>query len=521
MPEDRSNVGAMLVDALASWPDRIAFRDAEGEISYAAFAQMVRRALAAFREAGLAPGDVVAQLSENRWRQYALLAAAYIGGYRSLTLHAMAGEADQKFILEDSAARLLVSTSKHAERAGRIAAALPQLRLLGHEAKGPLPCFWAVAENAELPPLDPVPDSETVVRIAYTGGTTGLPKGVLLSSRALAANARAALAGIDWPADPVFLCPAPISHGAGSIVLPTLMQGGTVILQPAFSTESFYAAAREHCASVTWLVPTMVEALMAAPPEQSAPHLKTLIYSGAPMAPDRIRRALDRFGPVLVQCYGQTEAPNTISILAREDHIGASDKRLSSAGRPTDAVELRIVDERGQKTPAGEAGEICVRGPLVMSGYLERPEETAAALAGGWLHTGDIGRIDEEGYLHILDRKKDMIISGGFNVYPKEVEDVIAADPAVAAVAVIGLPDPKWGEAVVACVVPAAEHLLDAASIQARVRAAKGPVQTPKQVLTLDAMPLTPLGKVDKRALRARLMRLTAAPAHDRPALQP
>jgi fatty-acyl-CoA synthase len=233
-------------------------------------------------------------------------------------------------------------------------------------------------------------------------------------------------------------------------------------------------------------------------------HLHCLTYGAAPMTPARIREAMNVFGPVLVQGYGQTEAPNTLLTLTREDHLSPDDRRLASAGRPYPGITLAVLDAEDQPVRQGEVGEICVRGSLVMSGYWKQPEQTAEALRNGWLHTGDMAWQDEEGYFYIVDRKKDMIISGGFNVYPKEIENVIASHDAVAAVAVIGVPDPKWGEAVKAVVVLRPDASVDAAQLIALVRERKGPVAAPKSVDFVEGLPLTALGKPDKKALRAR-----------------
>ena len=206
---------------------------------------------------------------------------------------------------------------------------------------------------------------------------------------------------------------------------------------------------------------------------------------------------------MLLPSHGQTEAPNALLILNRQDHVGFSDAQLAAAGRPSPLMQLRLLDYQGHAVPPGALGEICVRGPLLMPGYLHRAEETAAALAGGWLYTGDMAWQDADGLAHIVGRKKHLVISGGFNVCPKEVEDVLCTHPAVAAAAVIGLPDDQWGELVLACVQLTPGAAADAEPLMELVRAAKGAVTTPKRVEFLPALPLTVLGKIDKKALRA------------------
>ncbi len=227
-----------------------------------------------------------------------------------------------------------------------------------------------------------------------------------------------------------------------------------------------------------------------------------MFYGAAPMDPDRLADGIRRMGSVFFQFYGQTECGMTISVLHRDEHDPTDPDRLASCGRPVPWLDVRLLDADLVEVPVGGVGEICVRGPLVTQGYWRRPELTAETLRGGWLHTGDLGRFDAAGYLSIVGRSKDLIISGGFNVYPAEVETVMRADPTVAEVAVVGLPDDTWGEAVTAFVVPTAGAEIDPDRLRAMVREAKGSIQTPKSVHVVDALPLTPLGKIDKAALR-------------------
>lgn len=499
-------LGDLILDALERHRDRAAILDGDRTLTYGDLGERIARALATYGALGLAPGDTVAQLSANSAELYAAMAAAYIGGYRSVTLHAMGGLEDQAFILADSQAKLLIVDAAHAERALALQARLgPAVAVLLHDAAEPLPCFWALDEGPAALPRRAVGQSEDIIRLAYTGGTTGRPKGVMLSNRALVSNTLLALASIEWPAEVRFLCPAPISHGAGSIILPTLMRGGCVILQKGFAAEGFARQLATSRATLTWLVPTMIIKLLDWLDTASADlsSLETLIYSGAPMAPAHIRQALDRLGPVMFQCYGQTEAPNTVLYLSRADHVGAGSGRLASAGRPFPGVEVAILDDLAAERPRGEVGEICVRGPLVMSGYWRQPEATAEVFAQGWLHTGDVGFVDPDGYVHIVDRKKDMVISGGFNVYPKEIEDVLLRHVAVAEAAVVGLPDPVWGEAVKALVVLRPGAQASAAELTDLVRSVKGAVHAPKSVDFVATIPVTALGKPDKKAIRA------------------
>jgi fatty-acyl-CoA synthase len=504
---ETGTMGELIASAVQRFPDRVAFVEPDGStIGYRELGERIGRLIRLLAQLGLRRGDTVVQLSANRPETFAVIAAVYVAGLRSVALHTMGSEDDHAFVIEDSEAKAVIVDPAYAARGRALRARSPRVaHWLAHGAIEDMEDLWALAAGCAPEALKPVGEAEDIVRLAYTGGTTGRSKGVMLSNRALCTNTVLALAGIDWPDEVAYLCPAPISHGAGSLVVPTLMRGGRVILQRGFDAQRFLEAVQAHRPTLTWLVPTMIYALLDHPETRATDWrcLHSLVYSAAPMAPARIREALGVFGPCLIQCFGQTESPNTILTLSRADHA-AGGERLASAGRPFPLIRVALLDDDCREVPDGEIGEICVRGPLLMSGYWKQPELTAEAFRGDWLHTGDLARRDADGYVYVVDRKKDMIISGGFNVYPKEIEDVLAAHPAVAAAAVIGVPDERWGEAVKAVVALKPGALVDAEALIARVREAKGPVYAPKSVDFEAQLPLTPLGKVDKKALRAR-----------------
>jgi fatty-acyl-CoA synthase len=254
------------------------------------------------------------------------------------------------------------------------------------------------------------------------------------------------------------------------------------------------------------VVPTMLYALLDHPDfaTRDLSSLATVYYGASAISPTRLREAITRLGPIFFQYYGQAEGPMTICVLRKDEHDVDDLDRLATCGRPVPWVHVKLLDADGVEVPRGEPGEICVRGPLVMRGYWNKPEQTAEALAGGWLHTGDIAREDGDGFYTIVDRKKDMVVTGGFNVFPREVEDVISGHPAVANVAVIGVPDERWGEAVKAVVVLRPGQSVAPDELIALVKEAKGSVQAPKTVDFVDEIPLSPLGKADKKALRAQ-----------------
>lgn len=500
-----ATLAEVIVQAIQRYPNRLAFASDAGTLSYTELGQRISQTAQYFDALGLKPGDVVAQLAGNRYEVFVTVAAAYLRGLRSVTLHALGSAEDHALVLQDAQAKVFIVDESFEQRGLQLAQRnLPILHWL---SLGNIAGFTELDKQLsgfQPQVLEPYGDAEHIIRIAYTGGTTGRSKGVLLSNRALLTNCLLSLACLDWPEQTRYLCAAPISHGAGSLVIPTLMRGGTITLLPRFSTEAVLNAIEKYQCNVTWMVPTMLYALLDNPrtAQMDWQLFHSLIYSAAPIAPSRLQQALDVFGPVLIQSYGQTEAPNAILILNKEDHQALGPNQLTAAGRPYPGVKVALLDENNQVVPVGQVGEICVRGPLVMSGYLHLKEETEKVFKGGWLHTGDMAVQDRSGLFYIVDRKKDLIITGGFNVYPKEVEDILTAHEAVAAAAVVGIADNKWGEIVVAFVKCKAQTEMQANTLIALVKNKKGPVAAPKHILFVDVLPVTALGKIDKKALR-------------------
>jgi len=285
--------------------------------------------------------------------------------------------------------------------------------------------------------------------------------------------------------------------------MPALLRGGTLLVLNGFEPVKVMQAIQDHRINCMLLVPTMIYALLDCPRlgEFDLSSLETIFYGASSIAPARLREAILKIGPVFAQFYGQAEAPMTITYFRKADHDPNDLVRLSSCGKPSPYVRVELMDADCNPVADGEPGEICVQGPLVMDGYRD-PELNIEAFRGGWLHTGDVAVRDPDGFLRIVDRTKDMIVSGGFNVYPREIEDIMTEHPAVSQVAVIGVPHEKWGEAVTAIVVlkPGAEVAEE--DLIAPVAARKGSFQAPKAVHFTDAIPQTPVGKPDKKALR-------------------
>jgi fatty-acyl-CoA synthase len=499
----------LIVRSIRRWGDRVAFIDGTEQVTYRAFGERVSRLVQCFAAMGLRKGDGLAQLSANRIDAFAVMAACFCSGVRYSPLHPLGSVEDHAFILEDAGiAALVVDPASFGEKGGELTRRAPGLKhvlTLGPGAYGK--DVLREATKHEAAPLNPEVTADDLLFIAYTGGTTGRPKGVAHAHSSIVFNALLTLAEWDWPRDIRMLVAAPITHAAGMMIVPVMLRGGTVIMQPAFDPAGFVADLKRHRATATFLVPTMVYRLLDHPgaTPEALMSLELILYGAAPISPTRLAEAVRRFGPIFQQAYAQYEAPNTLTILPQKLHEpDAHPDRLASCGAPIAGMQVKLLDENDQEVAAGEVGEICARGPLVMTGYWKREEANAETLRNGWLHTGDMAYADADGFLYLVDRKKDMIISGGFNVYPREIEDVLTSHPGVAAAAVIGVPDEKWGEAVKAVVVKRAGTDVEADALIALVRERKGAVYAPKSVDFADAIPVTAIGKPDKKALRAR-----------------
>jgi fatty-acyl-CoA synthase len=476
-------------------------------MTYQALAEAVGRTMAVLVKQGMRRGDGAAMLSSNRTEAWIVQAALLILGCRFTPLQAMGSQADHEFVCADAEVRMLVfDASEFSERASAIARRVPDMTLLALGSTDAAVDLLRLAASVEPAVLTAVPEIEDVCWLPYTGGTTGKPKGVILPHRSMVHNAWLTATEFDWPEVARFIACTPISHGAGLMIVPTLLRGGTIILEHHFDPEGFVESVHANRATASFMVPTMLYVLLDHPgldPARLAT-LQTIIYGASPISPARLEQALDALGPVFNQLYGQSEAPNTATVLRKRDHQSIRPHLFASCGRPVTSLRVEVHDDADKECSVGDVGEIVIRGPLVMDGYWRRPEQTAETLRNGWLHTGDLAKRDEDGYLYIVDRSKDMIISGGFNVFPREVEDALTAHPAVAAAAVIGVPDSKWGEAVKAIVVLKAGAYVGSEDLIALVREQKGPVYAPKSIEFVDSIPLTSVAKPDKKALRAK-----------------
>lgn len=353
-------------------------------------------------------------------------------------------------------------------------------------------------------------EPDDLAAIMPTGGTTGLPKGVMLTHRNLGVSISFSINNNHYePQESIVnLAAAPMTHTAGFLSLPVSARGGKVVVINKPDLELMLETIERHQVTEVFLPPTVIYRLLSLPniEQKNFSSLRYMMYGAAPMSVSKLKQAIEVFGPVMLQGYGQTEAPGAISSLLPGDHFKeggiASDDQLSSCGRPSLFNATSIRGENKELLPQGDTGEICVRGDIVMKGYYKQPEKTAETIIDGWLYTGDVGHIDDSGFLHITDRKRDVIITGGFNVYPSEVEQVLWTHDSVLDCAVIGIPDEQWGEAVKAVVELKSGKQANSEDLILFVKQKLGSVKAPKSIDFIDTLPRSPVGKVLKKELR-------------------
>ena len=493
-------------------PSRLCLRDRFQSYTHAEVGLASHRIANALRATGLKKGSRVGFFTVNCAQAMVAMIGAFRAGAVWLPVHPRNMREENGEFLAGNQCELLFFHSRMAEDARQFLQTVPSLKTIVclDAPHGGMPAMmdWAASQPDHFRDESLGPDD--IAWVKGTGGTTGRPKSVLVTNRCAAAL----FATFNWclplPTGHVTLAAAPISHGAGTYALCGLCNGGTIVLIEKAEPRTVIAAISEHAITTVFLPPTVIYGILALAEvrDQTYPSLRYLIYSAAPMSPDRLREAIDVFGPVLTQIYGQTEAPAMLTVLRPEEHVVAKHealrKRLTSCGRPTPFVMLDIMDDEGRLLGPDEPGEIVVRGELVMQGYRDDPVETARVSQFGWHHTGDIGVKDRDGYFYIVDRKKDMIISGGFNIFPSEIEQVLWKHPAIMDCAVVGAPDEKWGEAVTAVVELKPGCSVGEADLLAFCRDALGSLKTPKRVEVWPALPRSSVGKVLRKDIRER-----------------
>ncbi|WP_420637689.1 class I adenylate-forming enzyme family protein [Candidatus Poriferisocius sp.] len=469
-------------------------------LTYGELRNRVRRLAGGLEAAGVGPGDRVALMADNGLVYFDVyLAVAYLGA-AAVPLNPQLADPEVAYILGDVDPRLTVATADHVERLGAVG---------GHgtliDAAGD--AYRKLLSGEPFADLERATEDD-VALIIYTSGTTGRPKGACLTQRGLVFNGLTMALVQQFRPDDVFLSTTPMCHVAtGTRVVSMLADGQTYVVMPTFSPEAFFAAVAEHRVTTTILMPVQMRRILDHPGLDTADlsSLRLVVYGGAPTPEPLIRQAHDRFGCGLYQSYGITECVSNLTGLLPADHETAMTERpelLESCGRAVPGVRVDLRDADGAPVDPGQVGEIWVKTEKVMAGYWRNPDQTAEAVVDGWFRTGDLGRMDADGYLIIVGRSKDMLISGGVNVYPSEIEAVLGDHPAVAEAAVVGRPDARWGERPVAFVELRPDGTVDGLADWCSSRLAK--VKVPDEFIAVEGFPRTSTGKIRKVELRER-----------------
>lgn len=507
------HVGHFLTRAARRWPDRPAWLEGDVVVSFREAEARVNRLAHALLALGARPGDRVGMLVPNCRQGLETILAPMKAGLGVVPMNVRLAPGEHAYMLEDAGARLLVYHEDFRHHLAPVRdrlATVERVVCIGRGEPGDLD-FEEVQAGRPATPPEVAIEGDDLAWLFYTSGTTGRPKGAMLTHRNLIAMVHIFLLDLNPARETdVLLHAAAITHGSGVSIFHHIARGAASAFPAgrSFVPRRIFEAVQRYRVTTMFMAPTMVHALTTSGVhgEYDLSSLHTVFYGGGPMYVEQQQAALRTFGPIFCQLYGQGEAPMMITALGKEEHRAGDDpvrqRRLASAGRETTGVRVRIVDDEDREQPPGTPGEIVVRGDLVMRGYWNQPDATAETLRGGWLHTGDVGHLDEDGYLYITDRKKDMIISGGANIYPREVEEVICAHPAVHEVAVIGVPDDHWGESVRAMVVLRPGRPATEADIIEHCRRHLASYKKPAAVEFLPELPKNAYGKVLKRELR-------------------
>jgi acyl-CoA synthetase (AMP-forming)/AMP-acid ligase II len=514
--EKTMNIGKLLTKTATTFPDRLAIVHGSKKLSYRQFNARVNRLANGLKHLGLRQGDRVALLQYNYPETLESIFACFKGGHGAVPINWRLHPKEFSFIIDHAEAKAVILSPEFNEAIVQVRAKIPNVRHLItlSDAEGELMDYEALSSKGSDQFPDAAVHADDLAWLFYTSGTTGLPKGAMLTHRNLMAMTMNFFADIcpGFGPEDAILHAAPLSHGSGLYALPNVAKGAANIIpaSKSFDPDLIFRSIQNYHVTNMFAAPTMVKLMVESPGVDRYDHasMRALDYGGAPMLVEDLKKAMAKLGPCLVQLYGQAESPMTITYLPHRDHVleGSDEqmKRLASAGIPRTDVEVMIFDSEDRERPTGEIGEIVTRSDLVMKGYWRNPEATRETLRNGWLHTGDMGYMDEKGYLFIMDRSKDMIISGGENVYPREIEEVLIQHPSVREVAVIGVPDPKWGEAIKAIVSLVKGHSVTSETLIDFCKDHIASYKKPRSVDFVDELPKNNYGKILKTDLRAR-----------------
>jgi len=514
--DDIISIGDVVRFQAQEQPDAVVFTFEGDEMTYAALDAGSNRAAQALISKGVSKGDRIAYMGKNSHLYFEILVGAAKLGAVMVPVNWRLAPPEVAYILNDCQAKLLFIGPGFDELAGKIREDLEHVELiLGSEkAEGEFPGYpaWRDGFDPEDPMVSCAEDDDALQ--LYTSGTTGHPKGAIMTNGSIFSSRSAGVSEedlMDWqkpvPGE-ITLLAMPCFHISGTGTgLAVMFTGGSAIVLPEYDPTQALDLIAQYNISKIFMVPAAIQILLNHPRAKDVDfsNLKYITYGASPIPLELMKQAMDVLGCGFVQMYGMTETSGTITTLNPEDHDVNGNEKMRSVGTPLPGVEIKIIDpETGETLPPYTIGEIATRSAKNMKGYWNRPEATAETIdADGWLRTGDAGSLDEDGYLYIQDRLKDMIISGGENVYPAEVENALYANPKVADVAVIGVPDAKWGEAVKACVVVKAGQELTEAELIADARTRIAGYKCPKSIDFIDALPRNPSGKILRKDLRA------------------
>ena len=490
------------------YPDRPCLVDAAGAQSFRQVQRLTHRIGNLLVKGGLRPEMVGAVLSPNDVTAFSCILGILRAGGAWMPLNARNATEDNIKILGDNECRWLFYHSSFADAVAEFREQVTSLQgfvCIDRPNAGD-PDFAGWIADADEQVCDIPAGPHDITSIWPSGGTTGRSKGVMLTHLNFETMIASFITSMPVREPPVHLIAAPMTHAAGCIAFPLLAQGATQVVIPNADPIEIMRAIERHKVTTLFLPPTVIYMMLAHPQVRNFDYssLRYFVYAAAPMSSKKLEEAVRIFGPVMAQTFGQAEAPMLCTFLAPGEHTLGDEKRLTSCGRATIFTQLEIMDDEGRILPPDERGEIVVRGNLVMKGYYRNPKATEEASRFGWHHTGDIGIKDGDGYVYIVDRKRDMIISGGFNIYPSEIEQVLWSHPAIEDCAVVGVPDDKWGEAVKAIIQLKAGALATDGELEAYCRKRLGGMKTPKSFEIWPELPRSPVGKVLKRSIRDR-----------------
>jgi acyl-CoA synthetase (AMP-forming)/AMP-acid ligase II len=509
------NVGTFFTKSARTFPERLAIAYGDYELTYHQANARINRLANALRRLGIQKGSNVAILLHNCPQFIEILFACFKAGIGTVPLNFRLHPKECAFIIDNSEAVAVFLGDDFKDSLYTLKREMPKLKhyICVSEPLEGMISYETLLQGQSTVFIDEKVERDDLAWIFYTSGTTGRPKGAMLTHHVLMMMTMNFYADMSplGPED-VILHAAPLSHGSGLYGIPNVAKGAAnVILQTkSFEPKAVFETIERRRVTNMFVAPAMIKRLVTSPEmgRYDLSSIRCINYGGAPIYEEDLKEAVRKMGQVFVQLFGQAESPMTITYLRKEEHLPEGNeeqtKRLTSAGIPRTDVEVQIFDSKDRELPAGEMGEIVVRGEVVMKGYWRNPEATAETMRGGWLHTGDLGIMDERGYIYILDRAKDMIISGGENIYSREIEDIIIKHPAVYEVAVIGVPDEKWGEAVKAIVSLREGKKATDEEIINFCKEHLASYKKPKSVDFIEAIPKNPYGKVLKRELREK-----------------